>query len=187
MAKLTDTQLILLTKAAQRPDSGVVAITDRAPLTRLVKAGLLTLVPKTANLALWQTSKDGTPQSLVLSDLGRDAIGLEETSLKDAPVIPVAAKASKKTTSAKAKLVPPSRKAQSSKAMTATKKPGGKLAVLVTLLSRAKGAGLEEMTKATGWQPHSVRGAISGALKKKRGLNVLSEAGAKGRIYRIAH
>ncbi len=38
----------------------------------------------------------------------------------------------------------------------------------------------------TGWQPHSVRGAISGSLKKKLGLTVTSEnVGKRGRVYRI--
>ena len=40
---------------------------------------------------------------------------------------------------------------------------------------------------ATGWQPHTVRGAMAGALKKKRGLTVTSEKiGGRGRVYRIA-
>jgi Protein of unknown function (DUF3489) len=43
------------------------------------------------------------------------------------------------------------------------------------------------VTKATGWQPHSVRGAISGALKKKLGLAVASDkVEGRGRVYRIA-
>jgi len=41
--------------------------------------------------------------------------------------------------------------------------------------------------KATGWQAHTVRSAISGALKKKRGLEVMPEKGEGGeRVYRIA-
>jgi hypothetical protein len=43
------------------------------------------------------------------------------------------------------------------------------------------------MQSATGWQAHSVRGAISGALKKKLGLEVTSEKiDGRGRVYRIA-
>ena len=44
---------------------------------------------------------------------------------------------------------------------------------------------IDEMTSATGWQRHSVRGAISGALKKKAGLTILSEKTDGGRVYRI--
>ena len=41
--------------------------------------------------------------------------------------------------------------------------------------------------EATGWQAHSVRGAISGAIKKKLGLNVMSEKTGTVRLYRIAN
>ncbi len=41
------------------------------------------------------------------------------------------------------------------------------------------------MTAATGWQAHSVRGAMSGALKKKLGLIIASEKTEAGRVYRI--
>ena len=57
----------------------------------------------------------------------------------------------------------------------------------IDLLHRADGASVEELSLALGWQSHSVRGAISGALKKKLGLTVMSEQNAiRGRVYRIA-
>ncbi len=57
---------------------------------------------------------------------------------------------------------------------------------MIDLLKRKKGATIEEIVAATGWQPHSVRGAISGALKKKLGLMVTSEKLGDGpRRYRI--
>lgn len=63
--------------------------------------------------------------------------------------------------------------------------PTGKIGMLVALLRRPGGARLDEMTGATGWQAHSVRGAISGGIKKRLGLTVLSELSAEGRVYRI--
>src|SRR5258706_13908271 len=63
--------------------------------------------------------------------------------------------------------------------------PKGKLGILVSLLGRPQGARIEELTAATGWQTHSVRGAISGAIKKKLGREVLSEKTQEGRVYRI--
>ncbi len=66
-------------------------------------------------------------------------------------------------------------------------RPGTKQALLVDLLKRKKGATIEAIVAATGWQPHSVRGAISGILKKKLGLAVTSErVGDRGRVYQIA-
>ena len=54
------------------------------------------------------------------------------------------------------------------------------------LLKRKSGASIIEITAATGWQPHSVRGAISGALKKKLGLAVVSQrVKERGRVYRL--
>ncbi len=64
--------------------------------------------------------------------------------------------------------------------------PSPKQALLIDLLKRKKGATIEEIVEATGWQAHSVRGAISGALKKKLGLMVTSDPVEKrGRVYRI--
>ena len=65
-------------------------------------------------------------------------------------------------------------------------KPKGKLATLVELLSRPEGATLEAMTKVTGWQVHSVRGAMSGSLKKAMGLTITSDKVDGVRIYRIS-
>ena len=64
---------------------------------------------------------------------------------------------------------------------------GSKQALVVDLLRRDGGATIAEVAHATGWQPHSVRGAISGTLKKKLGLVVNSEQSSRGRIYRIRH
>ncbi len=50
-----------------------------------------------------------------------------------------------------------------------------------------EGASIADLMKATGWQAHSVRGAISGNLKKKLGLGIISEkVEGRGRVYRIA-
>jgi len=55
------------------------------------------------------------------------------------------------------------------------------------MLRRPDGATIEQLSKTLGWQAHSVRGAMSGALKKKQGLSVASEKREDGtRVYRIA-
>ncbi|HVI49639.1 MAG TPA: DUF3489 domain-containing protein [Candidatus Sulfotelmatobacter sp.] len=57
---------------------------------------------------------------------------------------------------------------------------------LIALMRRKRGASIDEMVAATGWLPHSVRGAISGTLRKKFGLTIVTEAVAgRGRVYRI--
>jgi hypothetical protein len=61
----------------------------------------------------------------------------------------------------------------------------GKIATIVGHLRRAKGASIDELMTATGWQAHSVRGAISGSIRKKQGLRVTSEKNGPVRLYRI--
>ncbi len=68
------------------------------------------------------------------------------------------------------------------------KREGTKQAVLIELLTRAEGATLPQMTEATGWQVHTVRGAMAGALKKKLDLEITSEKQpGTDRIYRITN
>ena len=60
-----------------------------------------------------------------------------------------------------------------------------KIQTLMALLERPEGATIEQLSQATGWQPHSVRGAISGTLKKKHKFSVTSEKVDGMRVYRI--
>jgi hypothetical protein len=83
-------------------------------------------------------------------------------------------------------------KAQSAATRTVQPKPQArkaksKLEQLETMLRRPDGATVEQISKVLHWQTHSVRGAMSGALKKKQGLTITSEKTQDGRrIYRIA-
>ena len=71
-------------------------------------------------------------------------------------------------------------------AVVPLKKPESKQKRLIALLRRKRGATLNELVEATGWQAHSVRGAISGTVKKKLGLNVVTETvEGRGRVYRL--
>ncbi len=65
-----------------------------------------------------------------------------------------------------------------------SKKPQSKAAMVLALLKRPKGATLAEIMQATSWQAHTVRGFISGTLRKKMGLTVGSTKG-KPRVYAI--
>ena len=63
---------------------------------------------------------------------------------------------------------------------------GSKQAALIGLLQRPDGATIDELACALGWQKHTVRGAIAGALKKKLGLQVESgKVEGRGRVYRL--
>ena len=72
------------------------------------------------------------------------------------------------------------------KIKTAKPKRITKQSILIDMLQTGSGASIEELTKATGWQPHTVRGAISNVLRKKLGLNVVNEQSFSGKqVYRI--
>jgi len=63
---------------------------------------------------------------------------------------------------------------------------GSKAAKILELLQRPGGATSKELQKATGWQPHSVRGFLSGTIGKKMGLTVVSTKGEDGeRSYSV--
>lgn len=106
----------------------------------------------------------------------RAAAPSRATSLRPSTGLP-AAKAAR---AAKGK--PPARKV-----VVAAAEPASKQAQLITQLRSPAGATLAKLVALTGWQPHTVRGTISGVLRKKLKLNVtcLVEGGSD-RVYRIA-
>ncbi len=66
-------------------------------------------------------------------------------------------------------------------------KSGTKLSKVIALLSRPEGVTLDEIVKATDWQKHTVRGLMSGSLKKKHGYTITSDKGdGEVRVYKIA-
>ncbi len=192
MPKLTDTQLVILSSAAQRHDSAILPLPKslKVPkaaattaLKSLLKKGLVAERPAAADEPHWRKSKDGGRRALVITEDGLQAIGAE-----------VDPKTSPQSRSAKQKPKQRSRRAEhrpsgskpNGRTSPAAVRPGTKQALLIDLLTRKKGATIDEAIEATGWQPHSVRGAISGTLKKKMGLMVTSEKPGNGpRRYRI--
>lgn len=81
----------------------------------------------------------------------------------------------------------PAKTTAPAKAATVAKrtKAKSKLALMLELLRRPEGATIDALVRATGWQAHSVRGALAGSIKKKQGLTVVSEKTEAGRVYRV--
>ena len=107
---------------------------------------------------------------------------------------PEAAGKKTRTTRSKAKPAPAKRAKQSAKPKQAAKlvkqaavaRRGSKTAKVLDLLKRPGGASLKQLMKATGWQPHSVRGFLSGTLKKKMALKLeSSRREGEERAYRL--
>jgi hypothetical protein len=101
-----------------------------------------------------------------------------------APVAPARGKAEKKAKDAKKG--PRGAKKPVSGAKSGRARDGSKAATILELLNRPGGATALELQRATGWQPHSVRGFLSGTLRKKKGLEIVSTKGEDGeRTYSI--
>ena len=60
-----------------------------------------------------------------------------------------------------------------------------KHARIVAMLRAPKGTTIDAIVTATGWQQHSVRGFLAGVVRKKLGLDLVSEVNDRGRVYRI--
>ncbi len=76
-------------------------------------------------------------------------------------------------------------KSVKTRAKAASAKPATKLDQIVAALRAPKGASIKRLVDITGWQVHSVRGALAGSLKKKRGLTITSTKIKEERVYRI--
>ena len=169
-SQLTDAQRTVLTQAAAVEDGAADAFEgDVRTVASLIRRGLMMRV----------LTADG-PGRVLVTTAGRALLGGET------PPAPVVASRRRKA----AALVPASALARPqapvSPTASAPKAPGGKLGTLIALLQRPDGATLDQLSSATGWQAHSVRGAISGALKKQRGIAVTSEKVDGVRVYRAA-
>jgi hypothetical protein len=224
MTRLSDTQLVILSAAAQRADLSILPLPESINL----KGGALNKVMDSLrNRGLIRVlGGDGGPERVVITSEGMAAIGVEAEG-DDAPApadtgaTPAegdgavdtstpAADADSAATPAESKPTRGKGKARAGKTATVTGKPeanaqqtgkptpraGTKQAQMIELLKRPEGATVEQIAEATGWQHHTIRGAISGALKKKLGLTVEAtrtrevgpnKTGAKGSttVYRI--
>jgi len=182
MAKLTDSQLVILSAAAQRKGGTALPLSKSlrikgAAVTKtlegLCKKGLLKERPAARNSESWRETEDGRRMMLFITEAGLSAIDGgpgTETEKKSA-----AKKRQPTKRRGRAAQKPAGSKSKGEKSPQTTVRQGTKQSLLIDLLKRKNGASIGEIVKATGWQAHSVRGAISGALKKKLGLTVTSE------------
>lgn len=190
MPKLTDTQSIILSRAATRPDNlamplpdGLVGAAAKMAVAKMIERGWLEEVE--ANLRrgepLWRETGDGHGTTLIATEAGLAAIGIE----------PVVATTMTNLRKAKLEVVSAPQDSPETPADPATSKPisirtGTKQATIIALLQRPEGASINEIVEATGWAQHSARGMISGGLKKKLGFDVATTSDEqRGRIYHI--
>lgn len=193
MHKLSDSQLVILSTASQRPDGCVFPITLKLKgnaignvLKSLLTKGLLEEVPGRADDTLWRYD-DGAPLTLKASPAAYRQLGIDSEATPATDDVPARDRPSGKRKPAKAAQTAAPVEADTKPRKEPTVRKDSKQAQLIAMLQRAKGATIAEIVEALEWQPHTVRGAIAGALKKKLGLEVVSEKSDKrGRVYRIA-
>jgi hypothetical protein len=164
MTNVNDAQREMLLKAAENPQGVIDAEADAKLIKSVIKKGWAMSIP---------LAEGGS--RLTVTDAGREAIGMPRES---APAEKEGATADAPATK-NAKRVRGQRKSN-------VEWPTGKLGMLVSLLQRPQGANLAEMVAATGWQAHSVRGAMSGGLKKSFNFVIDSRKVEDARTYRIA-
>ena len=78
-----------------------------------------------------------------------------------------------------------SRSRQATSSSKAATRPDTKHARIIAMLRTPAGTTIAAIMATTDWQQHSVRGFLAGVVRKKLGLNLVSEQTGKGRLYRI--
>ena len=166
MTDLTDTQSLILSTACARESGLIFPVTANLKggavgniCKSLLKRGLIEEIPAADPDTVWRHGETG-PLTLRATPLAYSALGLG-TAGGAAPAV-------------QPDLTPP------------TQRKGTKQAQLIAMLKVPEGATIEEIVTATGWLCHTVRGVMSGALKKKLGLTITSEKVAdRGRVYHL--
>jgi hypothetical protein len=198
---LTDTQLVILCEAAKRKDLSVLPVAGslrvkggalKHVLTSLLASGLIAEHAADLSDDAWRMDEEQGRLKLVVTDTGLAAVGL-------APLAGVNTKMAR-TNYKRVKKTRPGRRSVGASLSAAdpslpTAKPAcsgtpqrkTKTAILTEYLHHNDGATIDELMNASGWQAHSVRGFLSGTIRKKLGLTVISEKADDGiRRYRIA-
>lgn len=171
---ITDIQRIALEAAAAREGGFVWPLPEELGLKKgsavlVVKAllgkGLVKERRAKAGEPVWREDEQERPMTALISRAGLAAIGAGAATTAPAPGSSDAAEADQRR----------------------MPRAGSKLAVLVELLTREAGTTVKEMVAATGWQAHTIRGVMSGALAKKFGLVITSaKVEGRARVYRVA-
>lgn len=179
-AKLTDTQTTVLKAAASRADGNI------EPLPPNVRGGARAKVIDGLLARGLVAESDGRH---LLTDAGYAAVGKCRPVPKGIQNMDALAKheaTNSRQISKGTQNVGASDALQKLEATPPAIRPGTKILTLVELLQEPGGASIVTLLQATGWLPHTIRGAISAIVKKKLGFRVISEKGLSGeRIYKI--
>ena len=159
-AQLTDTQLIILSSAAQR-DDGLAVLPEtlkggaaQKVLAKLTASAFLKEVRAKPDQPAWRTDETGHPVGLKITKAGEAAIGIEDRS----PDLP--------TRSSRGGGRELDAMDDNGRAAQQQPRTGSKQALVISLLRRDEGATLDDLVAATEWLPHTTRAALTGLRKK---------------------
>jgi len=165
--QLSDAQSIILSTACARATGLIFPVTASLKggavgnvCKSLLKRGLIEEIPAADPDMVWRHD-DASPLTLRATQLAHSALGFADADGDlHAP---------------QQDLTPP------------TQRKGTKQEALIAMLRAPEGATIEQIMTATNWASHTIRGAMSGALKKKLGLTITSEkVEGRGRVYKLS-
>ena len=155
--KLTDTQLVILSTAAQR-DDGVAVLPDRlkggaakAVVGKLLALEFLKEVRVKRDEPAWRKDEESKPIGLKITNAGATAIGVEDQGEREPESV--------------APAMSP-RNAAGIEKLAREPRAGSKQAQIIALMRRKSGATLDDLVAATGWLPHTTRAALTGLRKR---------------------
>ena len=195
--KLTDTQLVLLSAAAQRKDRCLVApptlkgAAAHKVANKLVGAGLVKEIEAKNGDPIWRRDKEsGAPCALKLTAAGAKAIAVDDSAgpedagdedggleTRDQAAIPSELETQDARPAHGMEPVPPCPRAP---------RGGSKLMQVIELLRRDRGAAIDELIAATGWLAHTTRAALTGLRKRGYAVVIDRSRDKRGSFYRIA-
>ena len=166
MTKLTDTQLVILSAAAGRESHAILPLPKSLKANKgatrvlkgLIKKGLIKETPAARSDEHWRKDEAGRRIALTITDAGL-------TALDGGPAVS-----------------PPKRPRNHRGGASKGNTPSGKAGAILGLLRRPKGCKITELQKATGWQAHSIRAALTGL--RKRGITVSRSQDDGVTVYR---
>jgi Protein of unknown function (DUF3489) len=192
--KLTDTQLVMLSAAAQREDRCLVALPKLkggAALkvaNKLISAGFVEEIEAEARAQIWRRDDEtGQAYALKLTAAGATAIGVDEgvepTSAHDETGAPKNRDQAPVPSKVGAREAPQLR--ESAPAGRRAPRGGSKLAQVIELLQRDHGATIDELIATTGWLAHTTRAALTGLRKRGYAVAINRSDNDRGSFYRI--
>jgi hypothetical protein len=192
--KLTDTQLVLLSAAAQRRDRCLVAPetlkggASQKVSKKLISMGLAKETKAKRNDPIWRRDEQsGASYALKLTVAGARAIGIDESiELENAPREDAALKnRDQVAVSSKLGARDAPDALESVPAGPHAPRRGSKLAQVIELLQRDNGATVDELMAATAWLAHTTRAALTGLRKRGYAVAIARSDHERGSFYRI--